>query len=240
MNITRVALDLAKQVIQVHAVDRSDRALVRKPVRRAQLLPFFRELPPCEVGMEACSGAHHWGRQLQAMGHRVRLLPPQYVKPFVLGQKNDANDAAAICAAMTRQEIPAVAVKTIAQQDQQALHRIRSARVAQRTALVNQTRANGGRVIAVGTTVVRALETTVDSRGISHPGRTWTDLVIGSDHALGVVDGLITGWHEPESTHLDLLEAVAGRRLLAKSYRNALEQGYLWHEFGDSHLILRD
>ena len=74
MNITRVALDLAKQVIQVHAVDRSGRALVRKSVRRAQLLSFFRELSPCEVGMEACSGAHHWGRQLSAMGHRVRLL----------------------------------------------------------------------------------------------------------------------------------------------------------------------
>jgi S-adenosylmethionine:tRNA ribosyltransferase-isomerase len=105
-------------------------------------------------------------------------------------------------------------------------------------ALVNHTRGNGGRVVAVGTTVVRALETTVDSRGISHPGRTWTDLVIGSNHALGVVDGLITGWHEPESTHLDLLEAVAGRRLLAESYHSALEHGYLWHEFGDSHLIL--
>ena len=105
-------------------------------------------------------------------------------------------------------------------------------------ALVNHTRANGGRVVAVGTTVVRALETTVDSRGISHPARTWTDLVIGSNHALGVVNGLITGWHEPESTHLDLLEAVAGRRLLAESYRSALEHGYLWHEFGDSHLIL--
>jgi S-adenosylmethionine:tRNA ribosyltransferase-isomerase len=105
-------------------------------------------------------------------------------------------------------------------------------------ALVNHTRANGGRVVAVGTTVVRALETTADSRGISHPGRTWTDLVIDSSHALGVVGGLITGWHEPESTHLDLLAAVAGRRLLAESYRNALEHGYLWHEFGDSHLIL--
>jgi S-adenosylmethionine:tRNA ribosyltransferase-isomerase len=104
--------------------------------------------------------------------------------------------------------------------------------------LVNHTRTNGGRVIAVGTTVVRALETTVDSKGVSHPGRSWTDLFIRSDHALGVVDGLITGWHEPESTHLDLLEAVAGRRLLAESYRNALEHGYLWHEFGDSHLIM--
>jgi S-adenosylmethionine:tRNA ribosyltransferase-isomerase len=107
-------------------------------------------------------------------------------------------------------------------------------------ALVNLTRTNGGRVVAVGTTVVRALETTADSRGRSHPARNWTDLVIGSDHTLGVVDGLITGWHEPESTHLALLEAVAGRGLLAESYRNALEHGYLWHEFGDSHLILPD
>lgn len=158
MNITRVALDLAKQVIQLHAVDRSGHVLIRKPLRRTQLLPFLRQLPPCEVGMEACSGAHHWGRQLSAMGHRVRLLPPQYVKPFVLGQKNDANDAAAICAAMARADIPAVAVKTITQQDVQALHRIRSARVAQRTALVNQTRgllAEYGLVVRQGRRTLR-------------------------------------------------------------------------------------
>lgn len=158
MQINRVALDLAKQVIQVHAVDRSGRALVRKSVRRSALLPFFRELAPCEVGMEACSAAHHRGRQLQVMGHRVRLLPPQYVKPFVLGQKNDANDAAAICAAMTRPEIPGVAVKTIDQQDQQALHRVRSARVAQRTALINQIRgllAEYGIVLATGRMTLR-------------------------------------------------------------------------------------
>jgi S-adenosylmethionine:tRNA ribosyltransferase-isomerase len=104
--------------------------------------------------------------------------------------------------------------------------------------LVNQTRAGGGRVVAVGTTVVRALETTADSRGRSHPGRTWTDLVIGADHRLRVVDGLITGWHEPASTHLDLLQSVGGRGRLVESYRTALDSGYLWHEFGDSHLIL--
>ena len=111
--------------------------------------------------------------------------------------------------------------------------------IPQRTAaLVNHTRSTGGRVIAVGTTVVRALETTVDSRGISHPGRSWTDLVIEPDHDLKAVDGLITGWHEPESTHLGLLEAFAGRSALASSYEAALTCGYLWHEFGDSHLIL--
>ncbi len=105
-------------------------------------------------------------------------------------------------------------------------------------ALINHTRSHGGRVIAVGTTVVRALESTVDARGVSHPGSTWTELVIGRDHEMGVVDGLITGWHEPASTHIDLLESVAGRPLLVESYRTALEAGYLWHEFGDSHLIL--
>ncbi len=97
-------------------------------------------------------------------------------------------------------------------------------------ARVRETRARGGRVIAVGTTVVRALES---------PGRSgWTNLVIGPERPLRLVDGLITGWHEPEASHLRLLEAVTGPGLLAQSYRAALAKGYLWHEFGDSHLIL--
>jgi transposase len=140
MQITRIALDLAKNIIQLHAVDRSGKTVLRKSVKRNQLLPFFRDLPPCEVGMEACASAHDWGRKLQAMGHTVHLLPAQYVKPFVIGQKNDANDAAAICAAMTHSGIPRVTVKTIAQQDMQALHRIRSMKMKQRTAIINQTR----------------------------------------------------------------------------------------------------
>lgn len=158
MKINRVALDLAKSVIQVHAVDRSGGVLVRKALKRAQLLPFMRDLPPCEVGMEACAGAHHWGRLLQAMGHTVHLLPAQYVKPFVIGQKNDANDAAAICAAMGHSGIPRVTVKTIAQQDMQALHRIRSMKMKQRTALINQTRgllAEYGIVIAKSPAALR-------------------------------------------------------------------------------------
>jgi transposase len=116
MKISRVALDLAKSVIQVHAVDRSGAVVLRKSLKHARLLPFLRDLPRCQVGMEACASAHHWGRQLQSMGHTVHLLPAQYVKPFVIGQKNDANDAAAICAAMSHPGIPRVAIKTIAQQ----------------------------------------------------------------------------------------------------------------------------
>ncbi len=158
MNITRVALDLAKNLIQVHAEDAAGRVVVRKPLRRGQLLRFFRDLPLCAVGMEACASAHHWGRQLQAMGHRVQLLPPQYVKPFLLGQKNDANDATAICAAMSHPQVPRVTVKTVAQHDLQALHRIRAMKIKQRTALINQTRgllAEYGIVIAVSPAALR-------------------------------------------------------------------------------------
>ena len=111
---------------------------------------------------------------------------------------------------------------------------------ASTAALVNHTRGRGGRVIAVGTTVVRALESAVDTTGSAHPLRTWTDLVIDSTHETRVIDGLITGWHEPESTHLSMLEAIAGRAILSESYAAALDSGYLWHEFGDSLLLMRE
>ncbi len=105
-------------------------------------------------------------------------------------------------------------------------------------AVVNAARSRGHRVVAVGTTAVRALETVADDRGRVHPGEGWTELVIGPDRPVRAVDGLVTGWHEPEASHLAMLEAIAGRDLLDASYRAALEGGYLWHEFGDSHLIL--
>jgi S-adenosylmethionine:tRNA ribosyltransferase-isomerase len=106
-------------------------------------------------------------------------------------------------------------------------------------ASVNATRRAGHRVIAVGTTAVRALETVVDERGWVHPGDGWTELVVTPERGVRAVDGIVTGWHEPEASHLAMLEAIAGRDLLDASYRAALEEGYLWHEFGDSHLILR-
>jgi S-adenosylmethionine:tRNA ribosyltransferase-isomerase len=105
-------------------------------------------------------------------------------------------------------------------------------------ASVNAARRSGHRVIAVGTTAVRALETVADDRGHVHAGEGWTELVVTPDRSMRAVDGLITGWHEPEASHLAMLEAVAGHDLLEASYRAALEEGYLWHEFGDSHLIL--
>ena len=113
-------------------------------------------------------------------------------------------------------------------------------RVSRATAAaVNAARQNGGRVIAIGTTVVRALATVTDDRGIVHPGRGWTEVLVTPDTPVPSVDGLITGWHEPESTHLLMLEAFAGRPALEQAYRAALDGGYRWHEFGDSHLIVQ-
>ncbi|MGD0592224.1 MAG: S-adenosylmethionine:tRNA ribosyltransferase-isomerase [Acidimicrobiales bacterium] len=103
---------------------------------------------------------------------------------------------------------------------------------------VNAARRDGGRVIAVGTTVVRALESVVDTMGNIHPGSGWTDVIVAPDRPVRSVDGLLTGWHEPEASHLAMLEALAGRELLERSYTVALEEGYLWHEFGDVHLVL--
>jgi len=105
---------------------------------------------------------------------------------------------------------------------------------------IGATRQNGGRVIAIGTTVVRALATVTDDRGVVHPGAGWTDLMVTADTPVRSVDGLLTGWHEPESTHLMMLESFASRDVLSAAYTAALDAGYLWHEFGDSHLILRD
>ena len=105
-------------------------------------------------------------------------------------------------------------------------------------ARVNATRANGGRVIAVGTTVVRALETVGDAGGVAHPGEGWTEVIITAERGVRVVDGLLTGWHEPAASHLLMLEAVAGRKMLDDAYRAALAGRYLWHEFGDLHLLL--
>ena len=140
MNIKRIGIDLAKQVFQVHGVDGQEKAILRRKLPRAKMLTYFQKLPPCLIGMEACSSAHYWGRALQKMGHTVKLMAPQFVKPYVKSNKNDANDAEAICEAVARPTMRFVAIKSIEQQDIQAVHRIRSELVQQRTAKVNQIR----------------------------------------------------------------------------------------------------
>ncbi len=158
MEIKRVGLDLAKRVIQVHAVDCRERVVCRRALKRDEVLSFFRDRVPCLIGMEACAQAHDWGRRLTALGHTVKLIAAQHVKPYVQGQKNDRNDAAAICEAVSRPGMRFVPVKSVAQQDVQALLRIRAERVAGRTALVNQIRGLMGEygvVVATGRATLR-------------------------------------------------------------------------------------
>jgi transposase len=140
MAVQVIGLDTAKQVFQVHGTDASGRAVLRKRLRRAQIPDFFANLPKCVVGIEATQGAHYWSRVIEAFGHEVRLVAPQFVKPYLKGQKNDARDAAAICEAISRPEMQFVPRKSIEQQDLQALHRIRSRLVGSRTQLGNQIR----------------------------------------------------------------------------------------------------
>jgi transposase len=140
MEITTIGLDIAKRVFQAHGVDASGKAVLRRKLQRAEVLAFFAGLPPCLVGIEACATAHHWAREIKALGHEVRLMPPSYVKPYVKRGKTDAADAEAICEAVTRPTMRFVPIKTTEQQAVLMLHRTRDLLVRQRTMLVNSLR----------------------------------------------------------------------------------------------------
>jgi transposase len=138
--IAVVGVDVAKSVFQVHAVDSDGTAVVRRQLRRGEVMRFFEQLPPCLVGMEACASAHYWAREIAAFGHEVRLMPAAYVKPYVKRGKTDAADAEAIAEAVTRPTMRFVAVKTVEQQAVLMLHKIRDLLVRQRTMLINALR----------------------------------------------------------------------------------------------------
>ena len=140
MNITTIGLDIAKNVFQLHGTDANGKTVLRKQLKRKQLLEFFANLLPCLIGLEACGGAHYWARELIKLGHDAKLISPQFVKPYVKGNKNDANDAEAICEAVGRPNMRFVPVKSVEQQDIQLLHRIRSGLLKERTALANRIR----------------------------------------------------------------------------------------------------
>ena len=162
--VTTIGVDLAKTVFQIHGVDASGAIVIRKQLRRRQVLPFFRKQPPCLVGMEACATAHHWAREIAALGHEVKLMPPHYVKPYVKRNKNDAADAEAICEAVTRPTMRFVAVKSAEQQSVLMLHRTRELLVRQRTMLVNAIRAHMaefGMVARTGLPQVKELLTVI-------------------------------------------------------------------------------
>ena len=135
--VTTIGLDIAKSVFQVHGIDAQGNVIVRRQLKRRYVLAFFQRLPPCLVGIEACASSHHWSRELQALGHTVRLMPPAYVKPYVKRQKNDAADAEAICEAVTRANMRFVATKTPEQQSCLMLHRTRHLFIRQQTAVIN-------------------------------------------------------------------------------------------------------
>lgn len=140
MNITRMGIDLAKNVFQLHGVDKHEKVVVRKQPKRSQMLEMFVNKAPMLIGMEACGGANYWARELTKLGHTVKVMAPQHVKPYVKSQKNDKRDAEAICEAVSRPTMRFVSVKTEEQQDMQAIHRIRDRLVKARTALANEVR----------------------------------------------------------------------------------------------------
>ena len=140
--VSTIGLDIAKSVFQVHGIDAEGKVVIRRQLKRRYVLAFFQKLPPCLIGIEACASSHHWSRELQALGHTVRLMPPAYVKPYVKRQKNDATDAEAICEAVTRANMRFVATKTPEQQSGLVLHRTRHLFIRQQTAVINAIRAH--------------------------------------------------------------------------------------------------
>jgi transposase len=150
-SITTIGLDIAKSVFQVHGVDAAGQVVMRRQLKRRRVLAFFEKLPPCLVGIEACASSHHWSRELRALGHNVRLMPPAYVKPYVKRQKNDMADAEAICEAVTRTNMRFVPIKTTGQQSVLMLHRTRHLFIRQQTSVINAIRALVGRCTASAT-----------------------------------------------------------------------------------------
>ena len=141
-SVTTIGFDIAKSVFQVHGIGGEGEVVIRRQLKRRHVLVFFQKLPPCLVGIEACASSHYWSRELTALGHTVRLMPPAYVKPYVKRQKNDAADAEAICEAVTRVNMRFVATKTPEQQSCLMLHRTRHLFIRQQTAVINAIRAH--------------------------------------------------------------------------------------------------
>ena len=203
--VITIGLDIAKSVFQVHGVDSAGAVVICKRVSRAKVLVLFADLPPCLIGIEACPSAHHWGRELESLGHTVRLMPPSYVKAYLKRSKNDANDAEAICEAVTRPSMRFVALKTKEQQAALMLHRTRQLLVRQRTMLSNAMRghlAELGIVSAKGRNgtgeLLRIISDSTDSR-LSPVARGILEVLARQYSAIGTeIDSIqkgILAWH---------------------------------------------
>ncbi len=206
--VTTIGIDLAKNLFQLHGVDAAGAVVLSRRVRRGQFLGFVRRLPACLIGLEACATAHHWGRELAALGHEVRLIPPTYVKPYV--QKNDMADAAAICEAVTRPSMRFVALKSREQQSLLMLHRVRELLVGQRTAAIAALRghlAELGLVAPQGVRHLGLLESAVcdagDERLPALARAALRPLLAQIAHLAGeiaVLDKRILAWHRQDAT----------------------------------------
>ena len=186
-----LGIDLAKQSFQLHGVDEKGHVVLKKKIARKQLSAFIANLPPCLIGLEACGGAHHWVRTFTGLGHHVKMIAPQFVKPYVKSNKNDAVDAEAICEAVQRPNMRFVPVKNIVQQDIQSLHRIRSQRVARRTAHANQIR---GLLLEYGIVI---------PKGINYIRKAIPEILEDAENSLSAMfRELLSELHE-ELVHLD-------------------------------------
>lgn len=218
--VSTIGLDIAKSVFQVHGADVDGAVVIRKRVSRAKVLEFFSTLPACVVGIEACPSAHHWSRELQALGHTVRLMPPSYVKAYLKRSKNDANDAAAICEAVTRPSMRFVPTKSEQQQSGLMLHRSRQLLVRQRTMLSNAIRghlAELGIISAKGRNGTAELfKIIADEKDGRIPAAARFSLdVLARQHAaiaaeIGAIEKRIHAWHRSseESRRLEQIPGV--------------------------------
>lgn len=235
MQITTVGIDLAKNVFQVHGVNEYGKAALRKQLRRQEMLPFFAQLPACLIGIEACGSAHYWARQLQALGHEVRLMAPQWVKPYVKTNKHDAADAEAICEAVTRSNMRFVPVKDPHSQALLALHRARQGFLKQRTAQANQIRgllAEFGIVVPQGIrSLLAQLPLLLDDADNELPGLLRELLARLRDHLrlldqqVTVLDGQIARWHRDHPASQRLADIPGIGPLTASALVAAVGQG---------------
>jgi transposase len=219
MKITTIGIDLAKSVLQIHGVDERGKAVLRKQVKRKDVMKFFANLEPCLIGMEACGSAHYWARKLTELGHTVRLMAPQFVKPYVKTNKSDRNDAEAICEAVARPNMRFVPVKTGEQQAVLSVHRARQGFVKARTAQANQIRgllAEFGIVIPKGIGhIAKRLPEILEDAENGLPGMMRQLLerlgenLKAMDRQVGELERQITLWHR-DNEQSRTLEAIAG------------------------------
>jgi transposase len=201
--VIRIGMDTSKQVFQLHGVDEQEQVVVRRALRRSAVEKYFAALPPTVIGIEACGAAHHWARRLQALGHEVRLVPPQYVKPYVKRGKNDAADAAAICEAMSRPSMRFVPVKSAAQQGALMLHGGRTLLMKQRTMLINAIRGHAAEFGVVGgkgagklATVLERAQQDPDLPAVAKAVLTLLgEQLAGIEAALEALEARLMAWH---------------------------------------------